>query len=79
MDEQVKRSLSSLLFQLGTDRSRLFGLLSKAVGGGNVEVTGRLSKVGWFALQRVRGQKCLRCLINLTIYNITIFTLGMRR
>ncbi len=49
--EQVNGSLSSLALQLRTDRGRLYGLLSKAVGGGNTEVTHRLSKVGQITLQ----------------------------
>lgn len=49
--EQVNGSLSSLALQLRMDRGRLYGLLSKAVGGGNTEITHRLSKVGQNTLQ----------------------------
>ncbi|KAA0714723.1 Kinesin-like protein KIFC3 [Triplophysa tibetana] len=50
---ESQRTSSQLRQQLMMNRSRLYGLLSKAVGGGNVEVTGRLSKVGRFAQQRI--------------------------
>lgn len=61
MEEQVNGSLSSLALQLRMDRGRLYGLLSKVVGGGNTEVTHRLSKVGQITLQPagVKGQKCV--------------------
>ncbi|XP_016150000.1 kinesin-like protein KIFC3 [Sinocyclocheilus grahami] len=56
--EQVNSSLSSLALQLRTDRSRLYGLLSKAVGGGNTEVTHRLSKILVYEgeMERAQGQ-----------------------
>ncbi|ROL52865.1 Kinesin-like protein KIFC3 [Anabarilius grahami] len=58
---ESQRTSSQLRQQLRMDRGRLYGLLSKAVGGGNTEVTHRLSKVGQITLQPagVKGQKCI--------------------
>nr|XP_055030077.1 kinesin-like protein KIFC3 isoform X3 [Misgurnus anguillicaudatus] len=42
---ESQRTSSQLRQQLKTDRGRLYGLLSKAVGGGKTEVTSRLSKI----------------------------------
>ncbi|KAI2653886.1 Kinesin-like protein KIFC3 [Labeo rohita] len=51
---ESQRTSSQLRQQLRTDRGRLYGLLSKAVGGGNNEVTHRLSKVGQITLQGLK-------------------------
>ncbi|XP_016318750.1 LOW QUALITY PROTEIN: kinesin-like protein KIFC3 [Sinocyclocheilus anshuiensis] len=55
---ESQRSSSQLRQQLRTDRSRLYGLLSKAVGGGNAEVTHRLSKILVYEgeMERAQGQ-----------------------
>ncbi|XP_016431195.1 kinesin-like protein KIFC3 isoform X2 [Sinocyclocheilus rhinocerous] len=53
---ESQRTSSQLRQQLRTDHGRLYGLLFKAVGGGNTEVTHRLSKVGQITLQ---GSKIL--------------------
>lgn len=48
-------SVSPLAFQLSLDQARLCGLLSKAVGKANSEVTRRLSKVGQFTQKMCLG------------------------
>uniref|UniRef100_A0A8C1V670 Kinesin-like protein n=1 Tax=Cyprinus carpio TaxID=7962 RepID=A0A8C1V670_CYPCA len=55
---ESQRSSSQLRQQLRTDRGRLYGLLSKAVGGGNTEVTHRLSKILVYEgeMERAQGQ-----------------------
>ncbi|XP_073707005.1 kinesin-like protein KIFC3 isoform X3 [Garra rufa] len=55
---ESQRTSSQLRQQLRTDRGRLYGLLSKAVGGGNNEVTHRLSKILVYEgeMERAQGQ-----------------------
>lgn len=79
VEEQVNSSLSSLALQLRMDRGRLYGLLSKAVGGGNTEVTHRLSKVKQITLQPagVKGQKCVMGQIATLIIGNHIFEVSL--
>ncbi|XP_064193428.1 kinesin-like protein KIFC3 isoform X3 [Anguilla rostrata] len=55
---ESQRTCGQLRTQLGTDRSRLCGLLSYAVGRGNGEVIRRLSKILTYEgeMERVQGQ-----------------------
>ncbi|XP_056090258.1 kinesin-like protein KIFC3 isoform X1 [Rhinichthys klamathensis goyatoka] len=55
---ESQRTSGQLRQQLRMDRGRLYGLLSKAVGGGNTEVTHRLSKILVYEgeMERAQGQ-----------------------
>ncbi|XP_016117433.1 kinesin-like protein KIFC3 isoform X4 [Sinocyclocheilus grahami] len=55
---ESQRTSSQLRQQLRTDHGRLYGLLFKAVGGGNTEVTHRLSKILVYEseMERAQGQ-----------------------